>query len=120
MAQQKKLRDKSHYSVDFYNIKGLKNVEEEVLVTNDSDRNIDTIWAKIAELENWQKHCAYEEVDDIGQKKVSIRWLVSQKYKNEDVTYKVRLVAWGFEEENLEEICRICQPAVKRTFTFYY
>ena len=65
-----------------------------------SDRNIDILRAKSAELENWQRHLVFDEVDDIGQTTVFSRWVVSQKYKNEDVTYKARLVAWGFEEDN--------------------
>ena len=39
-----------------------------------------------------------------------MRWVVCQKYKNEGVTYKARLVAQGFEEENLDEYARIRQP----------
>ena len=86
----KNLGDHSHQSVNFSITKGWKNVEEEVLVTSHSDRNIDILRAKLAELENWQKHCVYDEVDDIGQTVVSAGWAVSQKYKNEDVTYKAR------------------------------
>ena len=82
---------------NFSNIKSWKNVIEEVLVTNHSDTNIDNLRAKSAELENWQKH-AYEKVDDTGQTIVFVSWVVSQKYKNEDVTYKEKLVAQGFEE----------------------
>ena len=40
----------------------------------------------------------------LGQKTVSARWVVNQKHKNKDVTQKARLVARGFEEENLDEI----------------
>ena len=42
----------------------------------------------------------------LGQKTASARWVVSQKHKNKDVTYKARLVARGFEEENLDEISK--------------
>ena len=42
-----------------------------------------------------------QEVDDIGQTAVAVRGIVNQKYKNEDVTFKVRLLVQGFEEENL-------------------
>ena len=100
----KSLGDNSHQSVDFSNMKVWKNVEEEGLVTSHSYRNIDILRPKSVELENWQKHCVYDEVNNIGQIKVSARWVVSQEYKNEDVPYKGRLVTWGFEEENLDEI----------------
>ena len=92
----KKLRENPR--ANFSNIKSWKNVTEEVLVTNHSDTNIDNLRAKSAELENWQKHHAYEKVDDTGQTIVFVSWVVSQKYKNEDVTYKEKLVAQGFEE----------------------
>ena len=45
--------------------------------------------------------CLCKEVDDIGQTAVAVRGIVNQKYKNEDVTFKVRLLVQGFEEENL-------------------
>ena len=78
----KNLGDDYHQSVDFSSIKDWQNVEEEVLVTSYSDTNIDILRAKSAELKNWQKHHVYDEVDDIGQTTVSVRWVVSQKYKN--------------------------------------
>ena len=63
--------------------------------------------------ENWQKH-GYDETDDIGQITVSIRWVVSQNYEVEDVTYEARLVAQGFEEENLDEICKDSRTCCKK------
>ena len=56
-----------------------KNIEEEGLVKSHSYRNIDIPRAKSVELENWQKHCVYDEVNNIGQIKVSARWVVSQE-----------------------------------------
>ena len=69
----KNLRDNSHQSVNFSNIKGWKNVEEEIPVTSHSDRNVDILRAKSTELENWQKHCVY---DNIGQRTVFVWWVV--------------------------------------------
>ena len=104
MAQHKKCRRRLSPECRLSDIKGWKNVEEEVPVTSYSKRNIDILKAKSVEFENRQKHCVYDEVDDIGQTTVSMRWLVSKKYKNEDVTYKVRLVPRGFEEEHFDKI----------------
>ena len=53
------------------------------------------------------------------EKQVSLRWVVVEKYKNEDVTYKARLVARGFEETIWTKYARIHQPVVKRTSRFY-
>ena len=50
------------------------------------------------------------------EKQVSLRWVVVEKYKNEDVTYKARLVARGFEENNLDEICKDSPTRCKENF----
>ena len=55
----KKLGNDSYQSVDFPNMKGWENVEEEVLVINHSGRNANILQTKSAELEKWQKHRAY-------------------------------------------------------------
>ena len=54
-------------------------------------------------MQNWDKHKVYEEAEDIDQKVISIRWVITQKYKDSKITSKARLVARGFEEENLQE-----------------
>ena len=55
----KNLGNDSYQSVDFPNMKGWENVEEEVLVINHSGRNANILQTKSAELEKWQKHRAY-------------------------------------------------------------
>ena len=69
----KNLGGNSHQSVNFSNKKCWKNVEEEVNVINQNQKNIDILRAKSAKLENWQKHCVHEEADDTGQTTVSVR-----------------------------------------------
>ena len=69
----KNLGDDSHQSVNFSNKKCWKNVEEEVNVINQNQKNIDILRVKSAKLENWQKHCVHEEADDTGQTTVSVR-----------------------------------------------
>ena len=54
--------------------------------------------AKSDELSNWVKLGVYREVDDTGQPRVSSRWVLSIK---NDGTPKARLVARGFEDEEL-------------------
>ena len=57
----------------------------------------------------------YEEVDN-DQKVISLRWVLSQKYKDSGIVYKVCLVARGFEEEHLNELRKDSQLVVKSVF----
>ena len=84
----KNLHDNSHRSVDFSKIEGWKNIEEEVLITKHSDKNVDILKAKSVELENWKMHKVYEEVENKGQSFISVRWVITQKYKGECIYYK--------------------------------
>lgn len=54
------------------------------------------IYKKSVELENWKLHHVYERVENKGQMQISVRWVVTQKYKDSNITYKARLVAWGY------------------------
>ena len=47
-----------------------------------SDNNVEILEIKQAELKSWIKHNVYEEVNDRGQKVVSVRWVISQKFKD--------------------------------------
>ena len=48
-----------------------------------------------------------EEVQNIEQSFIPVRWVINQKYKGKDMHYKARLVARGFEESNLIDIHRV-------------
>ena len=99
----KDITQDKHISVDFSKIKGWKNIKEEILIATPSD-NVEILEAKQAELNSWIKHNVYEEVEDRGQKVVSVRWVISQKFKDNKLDYKARLVVRGFEEDNLSSI----------------
>ena len=58
----------------------------------------ETLQAKLRELESWKKNCVYDEVEDIGQKCVSVRWVITPKVIDGQMKIKARLVARGFEE----------------------
>ena len=92
-----------HISVDFNQIKGWKNLEEDVLIADSSD-NVEILEAKQTELRNWTTHNVCEEVHDNDQKVISLRWVLSQKYKDSGIVYKAHLVARSFEEEHLNEL----------------
>ena len=110
----KDLTNNKHLSVDFNQKKGWKNTEEEASTT-DSHDNIDMLQP---ELKNWITHNVYEEVEDSGQKVISVRWVITQKFKDNEIRYKARLVVRGFEE-NLKGIKRFSN-LLQRQFLFSY
>ena len=55
--------------------------------------------AKSKELNNWKDQNVYSEVDDQGQKCVSVRWVIEPKEDTGKAYTKARLVARGFEED---------------------
>ena len=74
---------------------------EEILV-NETVKNICNDKIKIAkdnELDNWKSNDVYREVNDQGQDTVSVRWVITAKVVDQNVTCKARLCARGFEEE---------------------
>jgi len=59
--------------------------------------------AKMVEIENWKRNGVYEEVADSGQSTVSVRWVITEKFKDGNALIKARLVLRGFEED-LEDL----------------
>ena len=80
-----------------------KNIEKEVLIATPSDNNVEILEAKQA-INSWVKHNVYEKVEDSGQKVVSVRWVISLKFKDNKKKYKAHLVARAFEEVNLSSM----------------
>ena len=56
--------------------------------------------AKGAELSNWKQFEVYSEVDDVGQDRISARWVITEKRVDDKPVIKARLVARGFEESS--------------------
>lgn len=73
--------------------------EEEVLLGFENENVVE---AKEKELQSWRENNVFEEVDDVGQKAISTRWIVTEKVKGGEKICKARLVARGFEEEMAE------------------
>lgn len=57
--------------------------------------------AKNTEMLNWIDNCVYEEVEDEGQDFITVRWVITEKLKNDKTLIRARLVARGFEEDTL-------------------
>ena len=55
--------------------------------------------AKSQELQIWRDHEVFTEVDDMGQDRISTRWVLDYKEKDGNCVAKARLCARGFEEE---------------------
>ena len=89
-------------SVNLEAIEGWENVVEEVLLTNTESFGISK--AKVKELENWREHKVFKDVLDVGQKALSVRWVITEKYKDGIPEKKARLVVRGFEEDNTEQL----------------
>ena len=75
--------------------------EEEIFIsceTEDGEKMQVNI-AKEKELNNWKNYQVYEEVEDNGQKLISLTWVCTKKKKDDETILKARLVARGFEEK---------------------
>ena len=55
------------------------------------------------ELQNWTDHDVFDIVDDLGQPRISCRWVFSKK---SDGRKKARLVARGFEDPAIDSIVK--------------
>ena len=58
----------------------------------------DTLSAKFKELNEWERHKVYEEVDDNGQTCISVKWVLLPKLIDGVLQTKARLCARGCEE----------------------
>ena len=60
--------------------------------------NAEVAEAQEKELETWIENDVFEEIEDRGQRTISVRWIITEKTKNDQIVTKARLVARGFEE----------------------
>ena len=90
--------DNSEECVDWEkSVSQWKAVEENILMA--STNSSEYLPAKLAELEKWKDMGVYDEVDDIGQSYVSVRWVLTEKIKEGTKVMKARLVARGYEDD---------------------
>ena len=77
-------------SVDFSKVKDWDYLKEEVFVDNitESDHSIEFLKAKMNEFENQKDHKAFEEVENEGQRVISVRQVIIKKNKDQKLTYK--------------------------------
>ena len=60
------------------------------------------IGAKKRETENIEIDRVYECVPDIGQKCISIRWVITEKFEDKRKIMKAYFVTHGYEEDSQE------------------
>ena len=89
-------KDKTHDDKSRVDHSSEEDSAEEVYFSTNSARYDK---AKQEELAKWIEFNAYEEVPDIGQTRVTTRWVCTEKVKGGVMQIKARLVARGFEED---------------------
>ena len=77
------MQDK-HISVDFSKIQGWKKIDEDFLVATQVNDSLEILEAEQVELTYWRKHNVYDETEDVGQRVISVRWVITQKFRNND------------------------------------
>ena len=75
----------------------LEEIQEnvEMIVFFNSD---EVATAKEKELNSWKENEVFEEVENTGQDTISVRWVVTEKFKEGKAVVKARLVERGYEE----------------------
>ena len=68
-------------SLNFNEWKQWRYVTEDILINSYNPNDVDIIQAKSKELQNWKDHNLYSEVENVGQKCISTRWVISEKNK---------------------------------------
>ena len=63
--------------------------------------------AILDEISNWERNGVFEEVNNVGQKQVSSRWVCTQKKQPDGIVPKARLVTRGFEEFNTTDLPKV-------------
>ena len=94
-----------HDAKDVEDEEFFENIERiiEVMATDIPKKEWDTpevIEAMERELSNYVKYDAFEEIEDIGQDKITSRWVCQRKEKQDGMKTKVKahLVVRGFQE----------------------
>ena len=70
-----------------------------VMLTRDEELSQEVVDAMEKEVVNLIENDVFEEVKDVGQPRVSCKWVIVSKMKDGEKIVKARLVARGFEEK---------------------
>ena len=70
-------------------------IHETLIATNKSQQ----LEAKMIKFNQRRNQDVYDEIGDLGQRSISLRWVMKEKVVKEKKIIKARLCARGFEEE---------------------
>jgi hypothetical protein len=90
--------------------------ENFVLLSKEEEYSQEVVDAKHKELQSLKAHKVYKTVPYCGQKLISSRWVLSEKYNDGEKIMKARLVARGYEEnsDNLRKDSPTCSREGRR------
>ena len=92
-------------SLNLEQVTDMQKIDDVVLLsTRETTHDVEVKQAMTVELENWRHHSVFAEVEDKGQSAISSRWVITEKYKEGEKFVKARLVARGFEEDQINDI----------------
>lgn len=100
-AEQDTLEDGQMYSINWDKVQQWSKVSEEMCLSVRNSKDPAVLEAKQLELKNWATYQVYEEVENRGQDYLTVQWVVTQKFVDEERLVKARLVAHGFQETDL-------------------
>ena len=95
--------------IDWNGVKDWRELPSEEVLISDEFKPDDLLAAKFKEIEKWNEYEVYTEVEDVGQKSISTRWVNTVK----EGAIKSRLVARGFEDTELKE--RVDSPTCEKS-----
>ena len=86
-----------------------------VLLSTEEEYSQEVVDAKQRELEKLEENNVYKVIPYTGQKTISSRWVMTEKYKDGEKIMKARLVARGYEESsNLRKDSPTCSREGRR------
>ena len=65
---------------------------------------IQQLEAKLQELTQWDKEGVYDEINNNGQERIFLRWVITKKVNNGSKFAKASFCTRGFEEEKIFEV----------------
>ena len=89
-------------SINWKNVTDWKQLpapEKVVLLSSVEKMSQGVIDAKFKEISNLVENNVFDVVPDTGQRRISTKWVITEKIKKEKKIIKARLVARGFEEK---------------------
>ena len=78
-------------SLNFNELKQWRYATEDFLINDYNTNDVDILQAKSKELQDWKDHNVYSEVENVGQRCISTKWVISEKNKDEEDDLKKKI-----------------------------